>query len=84
MKSRFLIITMILIQFVIPIHAQYMENVNSQKNESLGECIGGWGMCPEQQLAQRIENDQKNVLFVLVIGIPFLGMIVFLLWRKRK
>ena len=75
---------MILIQFAIPIHAQYMGNVTSQQNESLGECIGGWGMCPEQQLAHRIENDQKNALAVLAVGIPFFVIIGIVIWRKRK
>lgn len=68
---------------ILPANAQYMGDKVSN-DTILGECIGGWGMCPEQQLAQRLENDQKNVVFVLIIGIPFLAFIGFIIWRKRK
>jgi hypothetical protein len=62
------------------VNAQY---TGDKLPKDSGECIGGWGMCPEQQLTQRLENDQKNVFFVLVIGIPFLILISFIVWRKR-
>ena len=68
---------------VLPVNAQYMGDKVPKENE-LGEYIGGPGMTPEQQLVQRLENDQKNVFFVLVIGIPFLVLIGFIVWRKRK
>ena len=68
---------------VLPANAQYMGDKVS-KSTVLEECIGGWGMCPESQLAERLENDQKNVFFVLVIGIPFLVLIGLIVWRKKK
>jgi hypothetical protein len=85
MKTRFLIIIgMSLIgTIVLPANAQYMGDKVSN-DTVLGECIGGWGMCPEQQLVQRLENDQKNVFFVLIIGIPFLAFIGFIIWRHKK
>jgi hypothetical protein len=42
------------------------------------------GLCSEQQLVNRIEKEQNNTIAVLVIGIPFLVMIGFLVWRKSK
>jgi cytochrome b subunit of formate dehydrogenase len=85
MKTRLLIfigITMIG-TIILPVNAQYMGDKVPKENE-LGEYIGGPEMNPEQQLVQRLENDQKNVFFVLVIGIPFLVLIGFIVWRKRK
>lgn len=85
MKTRFLIIIgMILIGFTSNTFAQYMGDKHPV-DTSLEECIGGPGMCPEQQLAERLENDQKNALFVIAIGIPLLGAIAgFVAWTKRK
>ncbi|GEM_PF-4437259 len=85
MKTRLLIITGIMLVgiTILPVNAQYTGDKISKENE-LGEYIGGPGMHPEQQLAQRIENDQNNAVLILVMGIPFLGMVGFLLWRKRK
>lgn len=70
--------------FVIsPVYAQYLGGNNSQQLE-LGECIGPQGLCSEQHLVNRIEKEQNNTIVVLVIGIPFLVMISFLVWRKRN
>jgi hypothetical protein len=83
MKTRFLImIGITMIGIVLPAHAQYIGD-KVPKGTAL-ECIGLQGLCSEQQLAERLENDQKNVFFVLVIGIPFLVLIGFIVWRKRK
>lgn len=69
---------------ILPVNAQYMGDKVSN-DTVLGECIGGWGMCPEQQLAERLENDQKNALFVIIIGVPLLGAIAgFVAWTRRK
>jgi len=72
-----------LLTSIIPVYAQYVGDKVTNDNV-LGECIGGPGMCPEQQLVQRLENDQKNVVSVLIAGIPFLVFIGFIIWRKRK
>ena len=84
MKTRLLIIIGIVMIGIIVLsaNAQYMGDKVPKENE-LGEYIGGPGMNPEQQLVQRLENDQKNVFFVLVIGIPFLVLIGFIVWRKK-
>lgn len=83
MKTRLLIIIGISLigTIILPANAQY---IGDKVPKGPGECIGGWGMCPEQQLAERLENDQKNVFFVLIIGIPFLVLIGFIVWRNRK
>lgn len=84
MKIRFLIIIgMILIGFTNNALAQYIGD-KYPVGPLLDECIGGPGMCSEQQLAERLENDQKNALFVIVIGIPSLAVIGFIVLRKRK
>ena len=83
MKTRFLaIIGIVMIGTILPANAQYIGNKDSQQHRL--ECIGGWGMCPEQQLVQRLENDQKNAVFVLIVGVPSLVLICFIIWRKRK
>lgn len=74
---------MILIGFTSNALAQYIGD-KYPAGTLLDECIGGPGMCPEQQLVQRLENDQKNALFVIVIGIPSLAVIGFIVWRIRK
>ena len=68
---------------ILPVNAQYMGDKVSN-DTVLGECIGGWGMCPEQQLAERLENDQKNAVLVITVGVPLLAFIGFIIWRKRK
>ncbi|MCV0367563.1 MAG: hypothetical protein K5798_09930 [Nitrosopumilus sp.] len=67
---------------VSPVNAQYLGGVNSQQRE-LGECIGLQGLCSEQHLVNRIEKEQNNTIVVLVVGIPFLVMIGFLVWRRK-
>lgn len=85
MKTSFLIIIgMILIGSTSDIFVQYMGG-KYPTGTLLEECIGGPGMCPEQQLAERLENDQKNALFIIAIGIPLLGAIAgFVAWTRRK
>ncbi len=89
MKTRLLIIIagmmfITSIPFIISsVYAQYLGDVDSQQQD-LEECMGPQGSCSEQQLVNRIEKDQDNIIVVLVIGIPFIVMISFLVWRKRK
>ena len=82
-RMKFLVIFLALFGIlVLPAHAQYMGNVNTTEPLSLEEFIGI--RSPEQQLIERIHKDQNNAILVLAIGIPFLVLISFLVWRIRK
>ena len=71
MKIRFLIIIgMILIGFTSNALAQYIGD-KYPAGTLLDECIGGPRMCPEQQLAERLENDQKTTRVMnLIFSFP--------------
>ncbi|GKS67724.1 hypothetical protein YTPLAS73_12710 [Nitrosarchaeum sp.] len=77
MKSNLLIIIGItLVGFTSSVYAQYIGDKISQENK--GEYIGGSGMNHEQQLAQRLVNDQKNVFLFLPSVFHFLFYSVLL------